>query len=158
MESTTERELNHLNKYIKGGSYRQVVDAIVACDIFAFDAEDAANQVALYLSVGIATGRSYVRSFPTAIESNDSFHRDSCNPTAFVQALRHAFASSGSDMGMQMLVSKRVQEQVCGMLFLSELGFNRMLTACLRYSEMTGVQRGTTAGTYGTIIKFAKAA
>jgi hypothetical protein len=129
------------------------VDAIATGEIYTVD---TANQIALYLGTGIATGRSYARSFPFDIENSDSFHRDSCNTHAFVAALQYAFKDHDHSVGL--LVSQRIQEQVCRMLFLSELGFGRMLSGCLRYSEMTGIGRGTTAGTYGTFIKFSKAA
>ena len=155
---TTEldtHDLNHVEKYIKGGKYRLVADAIYAGEVFTTDLD-----VAHLLSVGLPTGRKYanaIRQVAGCGVEEIAPRRQCCSGKAFVAALRVVCADQIERVnGRDVLMSDRVRNEVCKMLFLDVVGFSRMLGACI---DMMGyLKRGTTAGSYGVFVTFPVAA
>ena len=151
---TTEldtRDLAHIGKYLKGGSYRLVADQIYNGELFTTDLD-----VACALVVGLPTGRKYasaIRLVAGCGVEETAPRRQCCSAKAFVAALRSVCAEQIERAnGRDILMSDRVRDEVSTMLFLDAVGFSRMLLACI---NRTGyLKRGTTSGSYGIFVTF----
>jgi hypothetical protein len=92
---------------------------------------------------------------PSVIEGEkvEEFHRrQACSAELFLLALSRSAQLSGSEVGMDLLLSPQRREEICRLCLLEPLQFDRMLDWMLPIFPQF-VSQGTRSGSYGRFIR-----
>ena len=98
------------------------------------------------------------RLSPAVLETSERrvwrFHRRTvCSPELFLLALSRSYQLSGTELGMDALISPQRREETCRLCLLDPLQFDRMLDLVLPiYTRF--LSPGTRSGSYGRFVRF----
>jgi len=86
-------------------------------------------------------------------EKVEEFHRrQACSPELFLLALSRSYQLSGSQIGMDLLLSPQRRNEICRLCLLEPLQFDRMLDWVLPTFPQF-ISQGTRSGSYGRFVR-----